>query len=430
MRAFALSICLVLAIAALPTRAADDVERTRVSLRSRTFHLPMEAMPLHAGPAFPFYQWLEFSVEAPASGLSMHSSLWGVGALDGSDRFTGERISGDIPLLYVQYADRDGRFTTRLGRQLIFAGPGVGFFNQMDGAWARGATGPFDLQLYAGQQVQPRFENITHYDWLAGGRAGFHRWGFVSGGVSFLHARNDGALSRELAGADLTMVLSPSVDLAFAAAYDLVDPGFQEARAIARWNPIRRLTLSSALEYASPSRFIDKSSIFSVFAFGDFAQAEMRTDWALNDQWIAGVRYARVFFPSEAGVGFGLQANRFGGRVTGMPLRQLRVVAEADRMPSPDNAFTSFRLACRYLPDAPWSAAADMMAFFYDHAPLSDPRAGTESVVGRVFGDRHIGRGMHLGLGAELGRTVLSAGDLRGFVRLTSNMDMGMGGRP
>jgi hypothetical protein len=420
--------------AATPNDEAGPREagETTVEMRLRTLLLPVEVQPGWSSAGWPLYQWMEVTGRGPYPGLSVHTAVWGLGALGGGgDRVTGDPLAGDVTLLYAQYQDPRGRYAARLGRQMIFAGPGAGFFSQVDGLWVRGALANLDVQAYGGQVVLPRFSNFGAYDWLAGGRVGYHRWHRASGGLSYLHARTRGALAREIAGADAAVVVTDDVDVVLTAVYDLVDPGLMESRAMARWTVLPTVTTGLVLEQASPARYIDKSSIFSVFALGDYGAAEAFAEWAFRPEWVVRGRAGRVFFVSpDGGFGRGEQANRFGAGVRGWLRHDVLLLADVDRLPSDENAYTSLRVASRYRPVAEWSGAVDLLAYFYDHPPLSRPGAAAHSLTARAFYDRHLGRGMHLGVGAEVGQTVLSTADVRGFLRFTTGLDFAWGGAP
>ena len=411
----------------------------RVELRSRTYFLPAERSLGLSEPAseWPIYQFLELAgYDLSTPGLSFHTSVWGFGDFgEGEDPVTGDAISGDVDILYAQYADPEGRYQLRLGRQLVLGAPGVGNFAQLDGGWGRVALGNFDLQAYGGQTVERRFRNYGEGDWSAGGRAGYHAWSRVNAGVSYLHAREGGAIAREHLGADLAVVPVDGVDLVADVAYDLGDPGLARSRGLVRWAPVERLVLGAGAEMSSPGRLLDKTSIFSVFSLGDYRQLDGLVQWSPIDRMTLAARYARVSFADDDGEGLGEGGNRFGASVSGYLLRDLWCTVEGDRVEAAeqegeDNAYSSVRVAGRYTPAERWVASIDLLGYFYDVAPLDVPESADRSLVARIFAERRFGAGTHVGIGGEVAETVLAESDVRGILRITQDLDLVSGVQP
>jgi hypothetical protein len=413
--------------------------QARLELRSRTYFLPAERSLGLSEPEseWPIYQFLELAGHDLAHpGLSFHTSVWGFGDLgSGEDPVTGDALSGDVDVLYAEYADPEGRFQLRLGRQLVLGAPGVGNFAQLDGGWGRFALGNFDLQAYGGQTVERRFRNWGEGDWSAGGRVGYHAWSRVNAGVSYLHARNGGGIAREHVGADLAVVPLDGVDVVGDVAYDLLDMGLARARGMVRYAPLRRLVLGVGAEQASPGRLLDKTSIFSVFSLGDYAQGDVLVQWSPIDRLTLAGRYARVAFADDDGEGLGEGANRFGASASVYLHRNLWLTVEGDRVEAPeqegeDNAYSSVRVAGRYTPADRWTAAVDLLGYFYDRAPLDVPESASRSLVARAFAERRFGAGTHVALGGEVAETVLAESDVRGFLRITQDLDLISGVQP
>ncbi len=423
-----------------PSLAQEAGEpQARLELRSRTYFLPAERTLglTEATSEWPIYQFLELAgYDLSKPGLSFHTSVWGFGDLgEGQDPVTGDALAGDVDILYAQYADPEGRYQLRLGRQLVLGAPGVGNFAQMDGAWGRFALGQFDVQAFGGQTVERRFRNWGDHDWQAGGRVGYHNWSRVNTGVSYLHARNGGAIAREHVGLDVAVVPLDGVDVIVDGAYDLVDPGIARARGLVRYAPIQRLVLGVGAEQSSPGRLLDKTSIFSVFSLGDYAQVDGLVQWSPIDRLTFAARYARVTFADDDGEGLGESANRFGGSASGYLLRDVWVTVEGDRVEAPEqegreNGYSSLRVACRYTPADRWTAALDLLGYFYDEAPLDVPESASRSLVARLFAERRFGSGTHVGVGGEVAETVLAERDVRGILRITQDLDLISGVQP
>jgi hypothetical protein len=426
--------------AAGPALAQEAGEPSaRVELRSRTYFLPAErSLGLTEPEAeWPIYQFLELAgYDLTTPGLSFHTSVWGFGDFGkGEDPVTGDAIAGDVDILYADYADPEGHYQLRLGRQLVLGAPAVGNFAQIDGGWGRVAFGNFDLQAYGGQTVERRFRNYGESDWSAGGRAGYHAWSRVNAGVSYLHAREGGAIAREHVGADLAVVPMDGVDVTGDVAYDLVDSGLARVRGLVRYSPLDRVVVGAGYEQASPGRLLDKTSIFSVFSLGDYAQIDGLVQWSPLDRLTLAARYARVAFADDDGEGLGESANRFGGSATAYVLRDLWLTVEGDRVEAPQseatsNAYSSVRVAGRFTPAERWTASLDLLGYFYDEAPLDVPESASRSLVARGFAERQFGSGTHVGIGGEVAETVLAKSDVRGILRITQDLDLVSGVQP
>lgn len=425
------SLALLLALAPAAASAEKPAPEARVTAHTRTLFLPMERSEAGPHADFPIYQWLDLEGQNLLTpGLSLHTSVWGFGTFgEGGDPATKEPFAGDLNLLYLEYNEQKGNLTVRAGRQLVLSAPGSGFFGQMDGGYVRAAAGSFNAEAYGGFVVQERFKNTGQWDWVGGGRAGWHKWSFVNAGVSYFQARSDGSLARELAGVDVAFVPMDHLDLVGTAAMDLVDPGLAESRFMLRGEPLDGLTLGGALVQASPGRLIDKSSIFSTFSLGDYAETEGFAQYAITEQWIVNGRFARVFFTDDDGEGLGGdEANRYGGGVTTRPFPDLWLSLDYDRLPTMENGYSSVRLASRYVPAEHWSLAADLLGYFYDEAPLSREGVATRSLTARLFAERGFFQHLHVGLGGEVSETVLASLDVRGFARVAWELDL-VGGK-
>ena len=407
---------------------AGATSQGRLTLHTRTLFLAQEQA--YGGPVagYPVYQWLELTgYDLGTPGLSVHASVWGSGTLGaGGDPVTGEPASADVNLLFAQYLDPKGHLDARVGRQIVDTGPASGYFGQIDGGWLRLSYGNADLQVYGGHVDRSRFQNYTSADWVVGGRVGLRHFGLVNAGVSWMQARSAGVIARDAAGADLALDLSNHFDVVADAAWDLLGGGaLMQARAMLRLRPIDRLTIGVGAAQASPGRLIDQSSIFSVFTLSDYAEARAFVQYAVTPQWVLKVHYARVFFPSSSGAGFGAQGDRYGARITAYPLPRLWATFAVERMPTGDNGYVSLRLSGRWRPLEKFQASLDLLAWLYDSPPLSDPRAGSESLAAQLFGEYQVTKGVYLGVGGELGRTVVSAFDARALIRLVTEFDLG-----
>ncbi|MDF1562723.1 MAG: hypothetical protein P1V51_06750 [Deltaproteobacteria bacterium] len=404
--------------------------RAEVEVQTRTLLLGRGHSPgVHA--EWPLYQWVEVSGHDLAlPGLSAHASLWGMGGLaehDG-DPLTGERLAGDVNLLYAGYRDPRARYALRLGRQLVLGGAGTGFFGHIDGLWARTALGGLEAEAYGGRIVTARFSNLSQADWLAGGRVGWRRWGGLAGGLSYLQARNDSRIARQLVGADLSLAVWKNLDAVGHASFDLMQMGLAEASLTARYQLGRSLALGLRGHQASPSRLIDQSSIFSVFGLGDYVEGGLFCDYRLSDQWVLGAEYSSVFFPAEDGQGIeGSPGHRARLHLSGYLLRSLWVQVAADRLPTEDNGYTGVRLAARWRPEAKLSASLELLGYFYDEPPFERDATRDSSLSAHLFADYALLEGLLVGVGGQVGQGAFTTLDARLLFRLTWAAHFGHG---
>jgi hypothetical protein len=177
--------------------------------------------------------------------------------------WTGAKPSwtGDVLVLMVRLREPHGYGEMRAGRFVVSTGAVHPV--QIDGVdvVAR-SPGGSSVEGFAGLPVAPRF-GARSYDWIAGARIAQRVASLASFGVSYVQRREDGDISDEELGADLAVAPARWVDLAAFASYDLVNPGFSEARAsaAARWEAWRLELFASQL---SPGRLLPATSLFSV----------------------------------------------------------------------------------------------------------------------------------------------------------------------
>jgi len=248
-------------------------------------------------------------------------------------------------------------------------------------------------------------------------------------GLSFIQARNDKRIARQLASFDAALALFHGFDATLAATMDLVQPGLANAELSLRYLAKGGLSLGLHLQQQSPNRMMDQSSIFSVFSLGDYAEGGIFLEYRVNPQWVFGAEYATVLFPGELGYGF---SKELGHRVQVSATSYLRsdlwMKLALDRLPTADNGYTSARLALRYLPKSSISGSAELLAYLYDERPFTRADARSNSLLARVFADYRLREGLNLGLGAEIGQGALSKVDARMLLRLSWATAFGAGG--
>ena len=175
---------------------------------------------------------------------------------------------GDVLTVSVRVTDPARRVGLRVGRFVETLGAIRPV--HMDGAtaWAR-LPGQFRVEAFGGLPVVPDFGE-RDYDWVVGSRVsrGIGDWGSL--GVAYLHRRDAGALSDQEVGVDAGVQLTDWLEAHGVAAYDLVNPGFSEARiSVSASDAGEGLYGDVFATHRSPSRILPATSLFSVL--GDTA---------------------------------------------------------------------------------------------------------------------------------------------------------------
>src|SRR5512140_1137980 len=188
----------------------------------------------------------------------------GWGRLTLGTPFDDHRTAGDVDSLFLEGRLLDRRLLVRLGRQLAVGGAVRA--TQFDGATARGVIAQgFGVEMFGGVPVQPRFAQATG-DVLAGGRA-FWSHAFDSEvGASFVYAQRRGFVSRKDVALDGTYTPLRAVTLSALAQWSLEEERLAEAKLQALWELTQKLQITADVQRTAPDLFLDRSSIFAVFA--------------------------------------------------------------------------------------------------------------------------------------------------------------------
>jgi len=170
-------------------------------------------------------------------------------------------VTGDVMVLMVRLSEPHGYGQVRLGRFVVATGAVHPI--QIDGAHAIGrCPGGCVVEAFGGLPVVPRFGGRA-FDWVVGDRVAQTLASVATVGVSYVQRREYGEIANEEIGADLAVAPARWLDLAAYGSYDIVDPGFAEARAsaAARWDAFRIEVFAS---HMSPGRLLPATSLFSV----------------------------------------------------------------------------------------------------------------------------------------------------------------------
>lgn len=268
---------------------------------------------------------------APNELVSAEALVWG-GLRDGGE--------ADVLVVAVDVRDRERRVGGRVGRFVESLGALRPV--HMDGAsvWARL---PLELRVDAFGGVPVVVETDERaWDWLAGGRLSraIGDWGSV--GLAYVHRRDAGALSDEELGLDAGAAIDDGLEVHGRAAYDLVDPGFSEARISGslREGPWYGELFAT---HRSASRILPQTSLFSVL--GDVASEHV----GASGRWRAAPRLdvestaALRFVGSDVGPSL-----RLAGRLRLDEHGRSATTLEARREPGGgEGGFTGVRFAIR-----------------------------------------------------------------------------------
>ena len=263
--------------------------------------------------------------------VSAEAMVWG-GLRDGGE--------ADVLVVAVKVTEPSRRAAVRLGRFVESLGA-------MRPVHVDGASGwvrlPLELRLeaFGGMPVVPRFDERS-FDWVVGTRLsrGLGQWGSV--GVAYLHRRDAGALADEEVGADVGVQLDDWLGVNARAAYDVVDPGFSEARAsVAATDDGLYGELFAT--HRSPSRILPQTSLFSVL--GDVASQHA----GASGRWRVAPRLDLEATAAARVVGDHVGPSlRLGTRLLLDDLGKSAVSLEGRREPAPDDGdWTGVRLAVR-----------------------------------------------------------------------------------
>jgi hypothetical protein len=285
----------------------------------------------------PLYE--SFALSARSEGASWFQDVRvvarGWGRLTLGAPFDGNRTTGDVDSIFLEGKMLQRHLLLRVGRQL--ATGGAVRATQFDGATARAlVVDGLGAELFGGVPVQPRF-GVSRGDALAGGRVFWNRSYDSELGASFVYALHRGYLARKDVALDGSWTPWAAVNFSGLAQWSLEEGRLAEARLSALWQVTTKVQLVADLQRTSPDLFLDRSSIFAVFAEETRNEAGGEVVWrvlqplSLSADW----HWMRV----EGGHG-----HRAGARATFRPPRGGSFGAELRLLTQPDNGYKQARL--------------------------------------------------------------------------------------
>jgi hypothetical protein len=356
------TLALLLLAAAPRVAAADTLEVTATTLlagradpRDGTLHTVVPALELVT---------LEASEIRNPYLESLRVVLSGWGGAELGEPARGQRMVGDLDLLYVDGGLGKGRVKLRAGRQLVVGG--AARVLQLDGAMAQARIWRgLGASAYAGVPVTPEF-GVHRGDSVAGGRAFYRHSMHAEAGVSFLRLLDRGQLAREDLALDARYAPHAQVTLTAFSAWSTVEKRLAEADAMAAWQI--RPEVEVALDYrrVAPDLFLPRNSIFTVFA--EENRDEAGGSVYLSPRARVGLRgdYHVVRNPDGTG-------HHGGGKATAVlgSHQATTLGVEARRLTLPGNAYTSTRAYARQALSPLLFATLDA-----EHVRLAVPRNG------------------------------------------------------
>jgi hypothetical protein len=209
-----------------------------------------------------------FSVTARAEGTDWLQDVQiiarGWGRLTIGPPFDDHHLGGDVDSLFFEGRLLKRHLLLRLGRQLAVGGAMRA--TQIDGLTAEAVlVHGLGVNAWVGVPVQPRFY-VERGDFITGGRI-FWRKAFDSEvGASYVYALRGGYLSRNDLALDGSWKPLRALSLSGLAQWSIEEDRLAEAklRALVQVDP--KLQVIGDVGRTSPDLFIDRSSIFAVFA--------------------------------------------------------------------------------------------------------------------------------------------------------------------
>ena len=375
----------------------------------------------------------------------MHAQVWGM--VDALDMQDSHRVTGDVTVLRVDYrVPEEGRlaFLRGLelsdGRQLVALGPAVR--EQVDGVKAHyvhssglevGAFGgaPTGVRMTLSPWPVDDDQYEYGYNWVVGGRLGYVNMGWLSGGVSYVHRRYDGRAADSDLGVDLSYSPLSWLDLWGNATLSLEATRIKQARASVALRPWRAWAFDVGWRHSSPDLWVPRSSIFAVFSEESFHEAALEARWRATRRLTLDAGYGRRFYGGHEhaeGADHDVSAtgaNRATLRASYRPafLEGARLVAEAGRLESPDNAANRLRVAAA-LPLHLWGRVFRLVADL-DLMVLDEPMRDSQlSLVGAAYLEAPLVKGLRLLAGGSGGVSPLLSQAGTFTVRLTWDFEL------
>ncbi len=280
----------------------------------------------------------------------------GWGRVDPADPVDDELATGDIDVATIEATALRGRLALRGGRQLIIGGAARNV--QIDGlstqyrVWRKlGAT------LYGGHPVTREFE-IDRGDAVAGSRVYWRQSIESEVGLSFIHLRDEGRISRQDLGLDARYrPIKPLTTTAYAL-WSTTEARLAEVDLGADWRARANLNFGANYRRTAPDLFLSRGSILSVFSEERRDEVGARSAYRPIPRLRLLADYAYTSLEGGSGFRAGARASLFLGVRT-----RSRVSAEFRVFDTPDNRYYRSRLSGTHRPTPSLSLGLDADAY-------------------------------------------------------------------
>jgi hypothetical protein len=290
------------------------------------------------------------------------------------------RADGDVQVASVGY--RRGPVALRLGRQHVTGG--AARFSRFDGLELELGVAEFELGVYGGFTVLPRWDQRPGYHylgaaidaelrdpealeepdrasrWLGGVRAGFSR-GRTHAHASFHEQRAELGVVRRNLGADFRSELPGQVGVGATGLFELDSRQLADTRLFGDWLPLPELGVSLDYEHVRPALLLPRDSVMSVFGSEAYDRAGARLDVrphrALSFE---GEGSLQLFESGDPGARAGVAA-RLSASGAVVRLAYSRLVA-------PENGYHSLRASLSGALLQALFGTLESYAFLYDEA--------------------------------------------------------------
>ena len=307
----------------------------------------------------PFLQWVTLHAER-LNDQDMGVHLSGYGGFDLGNAFFDGHGAGDLNVAQFRYRDAGRGTELVLGRQYLMLG--LARAEHFDGLHVvQTLPGGLRLELFGGVHAGPRM-TYQAGDWLAGGRVGYRFTDVVSAGVSFLQAREQERLARELVGADVVVHPKKWLEAGVGALYDTIGSHLAQLDLFATVYPRDGLRVAADWRRVVPVALLDKTSIFSVFSDAVRNEAGGDVSWKLDRRvTLRADAHAMFFDDGQTGYRAGASAVfTLGAR------DENTLTLRAGRFRDATDGYTDLRAATRHYFTASFFGALDVQAYRYD----------------------------------------------------------------
>jgi hypothetical protein len=320
--------------------------------------------------------------------------------------------SADLGLLYLQA--QKGPAVLRVGRQYVLLGAGRA--QMLDGGELTLALpAGFRLEGYGGATIQQKL----HFEsgaWLAGARLA-KSIGTGEIGIDYGERRHNNDIYRQEVGADGFYLIGP-VRVLGLASMSTTDSRLMEARLAATYTYRKNILITVDGERVAPDLFLDRQSIFSVFAEENHDSYGGDVLWTPSPYYDVGVEGHVLLLSGYLGYDATVKATTYREAS-----HRSRIGIEAGREYQKDNAFTKVRLWTYLQVLKPLALAAEAYGYYFDKN-INTVKGSGLAAVNAIY---EFTPSMRLIGSVTGGSTTLAKAEVEGLLRFAYGFDAGFG---